>query len=115
MHQGTRGGSNPGGGNHRGSVFRLHVGTALINRDTWTNDVAGKWAVGSSASRETRDREYPLERAVSDHIRAMPFLWLAVDDEPGPASLRAYIERNAIAPLSSYHSQGRPIDQPSPT
>ena len=114
MHQGTRGGSNPGGGNHRGSVFRLHVGTALINRDTWTNDVAGKWAVGSSASRETRDREYPLERAVSDHIRAMPFFWLAVGDEPGPDSLRAFIERNAIALLSNHDAQGHSIDPPSP-
>ena len=41
----------------------------------------------------------------------MPFLWLAVEDEPGRGSLRGYIERNAIALLSNY---GRhPIDQPS--
>ena len=26
----------------------------------------------------------------------MPFLWIAVDDEPGAESLRGYIERNAI-------------------
>ena len=32
----------------------------------------------------------------------MPFMWLAVMDEPGPDSLRAYIERNAIALLSNY-------------
>ncbi|MAM93323.1 MAG: hypothetical protein CMI61_01570 [Parvibaculum sp.] len=31
----------------------------------------------------------------------MPFLWLAIDDEPGPGSLRGYIERNAIALLSN--------------
>lgn len=30
QHQGVR---KSGGGNHRGSIFRLHVGTALINRD----------------------------------------------------------------------------------
>ena len=112
MHQGTIGGINPGGGNHRGSVFRLHVGTALINRDNWPSQVAGQWAVGSSAAREIRERERPLEQAVSDHIRAMPFLWLAVDDEPGPGSLRGYMERNAIALLSNCNPPQQPIDPP---
>ena len=32
----------------------------------------------------------------------MPFLWLGVEDEPGPASQRGLIERNAIALLSGY-------------
>jgi len=31
----------------------------------------------------------------------MPFLWLAVDDAPGPDSLRGYVERNSIALLSN--------------
>jgi hypothetical protein len=31
----------------------------------------------------------------------MPFLWLAVNDEPGPQSMRGRIERNAIALLSN--------------
>lgn len=37
-------------------------------------------------------------------ISSMPFLWLAVDDEPGPDSDRGYIERNAIALLSNYNT-----------
>ena len=41
----------------------------------------------------------------------MPVLWLAIDDEPGPGSLRGYIEKNAIALLSNYGRQ--PIDNPS--
>jgi len=41
----------------------------------------------------------------------MPVLWLAIDDEPGPNSLRGYIEKNAIALLSNYRRQ--PIDGPS--
>ncbi|MGH7833514.1 MAG: hypothetical protein ACREQK_07705 [Candidatus Binatia bacterium] len=45
-------------------------------------------------------------------IGAMPFLWLAIDDEAGPESLRGYIERNAIALLSNYNKQ--PTDPPSP-
>jgi hypothetical protein len=42
----------------------------------------------------------------------MPFLWLEVDDPPGPASLRGYLERNSIALLSNL---GKPhLDPPSP-
>lgn len=113
MHRGTLGGSNPGGGNHRGSVFRLHVGTALKARDNWPDSVASQWGAGSSAKRPIREREHPLERAVSDHIRRMPFLWLAIGDDPGPNSLRGYIERNSIALLSNYTAAGSPIDPPS--
>ncbi|SDL31941.1 hypothetical protein SAMN04488026_107811 [Aliiruegeria lutimaris] len=41
----------------------------------------------------------------------MPFLWLEVNDEPGPDSLRGYIERNSIALLSN--SGKAPLDPPS--
>ena len=43
----------------------------------------------------------------------MPFVWLSVDDEPGPARMRGKIERNAIALLSNFDK--RPRDPPSPT
>jgi hypothetical protein len=48
---------------------------------------------------------------VSGVIGAMPFLWLGIDDEAGPASLRGFIERNSIALLSNYKKE--PIDAPS--
>jgi len=114
QHRGTVGGSNPGGGNHRGSVFRLHVGTALIGKDPnrWPEAVKAGWGISSSAKKPTRERERALEQAVSQHIQSMPFLWLGIDDEPGPASLRGYIERNTIALLSNYNSH-KPIDPPS--
>ena len=41
----------------------------------------------------------------------MPFVWLRVDDEPGPASMRRKIERNAIALLSNFDRP--PLDPPS--
>lgn len=105
QHRGALAGGNPGGGNHRGSIFRLHVGTALIARDQRTD--AGQWGQGSSAPRLVRDTEVELERAVSDHIRAMPLLWLEVDDRHD----RAAIERDLIALLSN---ADRPtIDPPS--
>jgi len=113
QHQGTVGGSDPGGGNHRGSVFRLHVGSALIRRDSWSEVVAGGWGKGGSADRLVRERERPLERAVSQQIRSMPFLWVDIGDEPGPSSMRGYFERNAIALLSNYDRRNAPIDPPS--
>ena len=49
-----------------------------------------------------RRDEQEVEQLVSEVIRAMPFIWLAIDDEPGTGSLRGYIERNAIALLSNH-------------
>jgi hypothetical protein len=112
QHRGTLSGKYAGGGNHRGSVFRLHVGTALINRDNWSTDIAGQWSVGSTAKAAVRRKELSLEQAVSQHIRSMPFLWVEIDDTPGPESLRGYIERNAIGLLSNWDAK-RPIDPPS--
>lgn len=59
-----------------------------------------------------RAAEIELEREVSKVIRAMPFLWIDIDDEPGTGSQRGYIERNSIALLSNYGKP--PLDQASP-
>ncbi len=101
----------PGGGNHRGSIFRLHVGTALLNTGICP-EAAATWGKGGSATPEVRRIEYPLERAVSDYIGAMPLLWLAVDNPPGINSDRGIIEAGCIALLSN--AQGDTIDPPSP-
>lgn len=107
-----RGSASTGGGNHRGSIFRLIVGTALIERDDGL--VCPSWDDRrSSAPREVRDRERHLEVAVSRVVGDMPFLWLPVEDAPGPDSLRGVIERNAIALLSNYRKPT--LDTPSDT
>lgn len=98
-HRGTRSGL----GNHRGSVFRLHIGAALQHRHPNLFDIPS-WSKKSSASREVRDQEQVLERAVSDYLGRMTVIWLSVPDEPGPASDRGYIERNAIGLLSACDS-----------
>ncbi|MDE0191689.1 MAG: hypothetical protein OXQ90_10070 [Gammaproteobacteria bacterium] len=95
-----------GGGNHRTSVFRLIVGTALLGRDelrcpSWDTPARTR----SAASEET------IEAAVSGVIGRMSVLWLSIADEPGPDSIRGYIERNAISLLSN--SRRRPVDPPS--
>ncbi len=108
-HLGTR----TGGGNHRGSIFRRHVGAALLTRD---GIPLATWGVGSSAppavrtSESARAGEAACEKRVSEHIGAMSVLWVHVPDESGPDSARAFIERNAIALLSN---QLAPIDSAS--
>ena len=102
-----KGQEKTGGGNHRGSIFRLLVGRALDKEEQYTT-----WGKGNTAKGDFRKREEPLEREVSRVIRDMPFLWLAINDDPGPGSLRGYVERNAIALLSNYEKS--PIDSSSP-
>ena len=103
-----RGPARSGGGNNRGSIFRGLVGTALMKKDDYDCPF---WSQGGSAPRDVREHEQPLERAVSKVIGAMPFLWLAIEDEPGRDSLRGYVERNAIALLSNVDKSS--LDPPS--
>jgi hypothetical protein len=99
---------NTGGGNHRGSIFRLIVGAALIDRDGIEFPT---WGDGNTAHRDVRVGELALERQVSAVIGSMSFLWLAIEDEAGPESLRGYIERNSIALLTNFNKS--PLDPPS--
>jgi hypothetical protein len=105
QHRGNAGGC---GGNHRGSIFRKHLGLALLDGGTGT--ICTTWGNGNTASREIRVSEQPLEIRVSQLIGAMPFLWLAIEDEPGTDSMRGFIERNSIALLSNFDRQS--LDAP---
>lgn len=106
-------GTKSSGGNHRGSIFRLHVGTALLARNGTSLPT---WGIGSSAplalrsSESARFAEEACEKRVSEYIGAMSVLWVHVPDEAGPHSMRAVIERNSIALLSN---QFVPIDSAS--
>jgi len=104
-----RGNATGQGGNHRGSIFRLLIGLGLTSVQPALS--CPSWGTGNTASGDIRAAERSLEEAVSRRIAEMPVLFLPILDEPGPASLRGYIERNAIALLSNY---ARPeIDPPS--
>lgn len=107
QHRGT---GRTGGGNHRGSIFRLIVGTAVAGQSSKT--LISTWGKGNTASPGVRASERDHEMIVSTVIGAMSILWLDIDDEPGPQSVRGVIERNAIALLSNF---GRlQLDPPSP-
>jgi hypothetical protein len=109
QHLGTR----AGGGNHRGSIFRLHVGAALLARE---GKSLPSWGVDSAMPRSVRDDEVACaeeaawEARVSEYIGTMSVAWIGIPDEAGPESDRAYVEKNAIALLSN---QLVPIDAAS--
>jgi hypothetical protein len=105
-----RGQTKSGSGNHRGSIFRLIVEAALIKKLGLNSST---WGVGSSANKTIREGEVGLERKVSEIIGNMRFLWLVIEDDPGPNSKRGYVERNSIALLSNYNKLA--LDPPSAT
>jgi len=117
QHAGSR---TTGAGNHRGSIFRLLVGESLKSRGATT--APQTWGVGSHpgataerlglAASDVRAGERELEVGVSQYIGNLPFLFVAVEDEPGPESIRGVIERNSIALLSNYNRPG--LDPASP-
>ena len=105
QHKGQK---TSGGGNHRGSIFRLLVGSTLLKAP---DAVCPTWGIKNSAPRDVRIVEQPFEQEVSKIIGSMPFLWLGIDDAPGAGSMRGYVERNAIALLSNLAKP--PLDAPS--
>ncbi|MER8661326.1 hypothetical protein NKH34_09315 [Mesorhizobium sp. M1148] len=106
QHRGKRG----GGGNHRGSIFRLLVGQALLSRGglpaspSWgmKSDPAKAGLALGIARDELTDAEQPIEEAVSLYLSKLSFARLSIDDEPGLDSLRGTIERQSIALLANF-------------
>jgi hypothetical protein len=99
----THFGSSDGFGNHRSSVFRLHVGAALMVQNKKINFLPS-WGK-AVATPDERLTERPLENLVSKYIRSMSILYLSISDDSGPQSDRAYLERNLIATLSAYNQK----------
>jgi len=107
----THRGVGDGGGNHRSSIFRSHMGAAIIERDSRSGEFPN-WSDQSAGTAENRSLEAELEGLVSAELSRMQILCLNVPDTPGPRSDRAYIERNAIALLSKVGSR---LDKQSDT
>jgi hypothetical protein len=81
-HLGTRAGV----GNHRASVFRLHVGRAIIERDR-LQERYPNWGKGQSASKDITELEAPLESKVSEYIGNLRVLFIPVLDTAGTGSM----------------------------
>ena len=97
----THKGTENGYGNHRGSIFRLHVGNAIMNKEGITCDT---WGIGQNVGPEIREKEKFIERLVSEYIGQLGVVVLDINDIPCSTSDRAYIERNSIALLSSLNA-----------
>ena len=105
-HCGTR---NPAGGNHRASILRKLVGEALMAKNPALE--VRTWGQGRQLPLHLRTAELGLERLVSRRILQMRMVCLPIDDAPGPHSLRAYVQRKAIALLNAREGGGQ--DSPS--
>ena len=115
QHRGT----NSGKGNHRGSIFRLLIGEALMRRDGLACESWGRGATLSQAAEMlgrpahgVTTAEESIEKATSGHLGQMSCVCLDIPDDPGPFSLRGEVERKAIALLSNLGKE--PVDPPSP-
>jgi hypothetical protein len=112
-------GNVSGGGNHRGSIFRLLVGHAMQTRGDLQKCTS--WGLKNTRKQAAihlsipnpvlKDAEADVELSVTAFLGTLPILWLNVGNGPGRRSLRGYIERNAIALLSNYQRNG--FDLPS--
>jgi hypothetical protein len=100
----THRGNDDGTGSHRSSIFRLHVGNAILLSK---NRRMPSWGIGASASGEIRDGERKLEIEVSQYLRGLRVAFLPIVDEANADSDRSYIERNVISLLT----EGGSIDE----
>lgn len=91
QHLGTKAGT----GNHRGSVFRLHVGESMMMAGEYPKLLA-TWGKGSNAELEIRQQEEALELHVSQYLRNLLVTTIDIDDEPSKDSQRARLERALI-------------------
>lgn len=102
-------GNLDGIGNHRGSIFRLHVGKALLNSNPEGAGLSS-WGVGQSSSREIVKEEAKHERKVTAYLENLEVFVIPIEDEPSKNSLRAIVETQLIALFTEKFSI---IDKPS--
>lgn len=110
----THHGTTSGSGSHRSSIFRLHLGAAMLATGFTTSpQVRESWGSGSghSASADVRAMESELEAAVSMKLGKLRIVCLPVNDESSAESDRALIEAGAIGVLAR---AGSVVDPPSP-
>ena len=96
-------------GNHRGSIFRLHVGRAMLESKLG-HSCLRTWGLGQNAGPETKVLERAHEIAVSRYLKRLHVVLLDIDDEPSKDSRRARAEMQLIALFSDTL---RPIDFPA--
>lgn len=102
----THRGNDDRSGSHRSSIFRLHVGNAMLSLQGTTSL---SWGLGDNATNEIRESERSLEENVSEYMRNLSLSYLPILDPASADSDRSYIEMNSIALLTG----GGAIDRQS--
>lgn len=97
-------------GNHRGSIFRLHVGRAMLEAGPRHENMPS-WGAIPDPDPKVREAELHHELVVSRYLQKLEVVLIAIDDEPTKDSLRARVEAQLIALCSE---RMRPIDCPTP-
>lgn len=91
-HRGTLNGL----GNHRGSIFRLHVGNAILQRENLFHEFP-QWGLGQNASKGVRDSEQNLEQLVSTYLSKLEVAIIKAEDKASKNSVRAKVETQLIS------------------
>lgn len=97
-------------GNHRGSIFRLHVGRAMLEAGEGHGRLPS-WGEGQDAGPEIKAAEADHELAVTRYLQELEVVLIPIDDQPAKSSLRASVEAQLIALCSEAM---RTIDSPTP-
>jgi len=103
----THFGTAAGEGNHRSSIFRLHVGRSLLNARLVPQ--VDSWGV-PTLDGDTLKNERSLEQAVSRYLGGLYVVLIAVPGSSDKNNDRAYLEQNLIGLLSN---RCKPLDSPS--
>lgn len=111
-------GAKDGTGNHRSSIFRLHVGQALFSTLS-KRDCNDTWGIDRPTTMEFINTERHHERLVTEYLANLYVFIIPVLDAASRFSLRASIERQMIAlftedllPLESPSDQWLGKDSP---
>lgn len=87
-------GTGSGGGSHRSSIFRLHVGNSFLQ--SIPREDAPHWGKGMAASKVIRLEEEWLERQVSGYMKNLLVTVIPISDEPSRKSFRSLLEAALI-------------------
>ncbi|MGP3920436.1 hypothetical protein [Nonomuraea sp. 10N515B] len=106
QHRGPIDGTNPRGGNQRGSIFRRHAGTALHATGHWPSEIAQSWPKNHVTSSNDKPNAPSNSRSPP---RSPPYH--CSGSTYRTETQRSTIEANAIALLSQRTGA---VDPPSP-
>ncbi len=89
-------GTEAGTGSHRSSVFRQHVGAALLRRDPSLGMVAS-WGASKTYTADMIATERRLEEEVSKYIGRLLLAIIPLSDSASKFSMRRIVEKNLIS------------------